>query len=265
MTALATELDNSDSQAQLELIKNIAAKGCSDDELKLILYTANKCGLDLLTQQIYAIKVWDSDKKQNIMRPFLGVNALRIIAQRTGEHEGYVGPFWYDKDMGWCDFWIDDNSPLAAKVGVYRKGHREPTWGIAKFATYVQKHKDKHTGEMVPTGFWAKGPEHMLAKVAESLALRRAFPNDLSGIYSIEEMSHVEVTSEEPIKLSSAELGPPPYKGLDHQKVLVMDAMKRMGVEDISEMKRINQELIAQGVPFKVTELEEAIKKLMKS
>ncbi len=268
MTALQqnTVIDNiGNTQEQLELVKRMIGKDCSDDELALMLYTANKLGLDLLTQQIHSIKVWDNDKNQYVMRPFLGINALRIIAERTGEHEGYIGPFWFDKEMGWCDFWIDDNPPVAAKVGVYRKGKREAIWGIAKFATYEQRHKSKKTGEMVPTGFWAKGPEAMIAKVAESLALRRAFPMDLEGLHSIEEMGQAEVVSEEPIKLANAELGVMPYQGLDHQKMLVMDAMKRMGVEEIGEMQRINKELIASAVPFKVTKLEEAIKQLMKS
>ncbi|MGO1851251.1 phage recombination protein Bet, partial [Microbacterium sp.] len=127
--------------------------------------------LDPIARQIYAIH---RDGKWGIQ---VSIDGARLIAERSQKYEGQTPVQWTGDGQTWVDVWLDQKPPAAARVGVYKAGFREPMIAVANFSAYAAG------GPM-----WQKMPALMLGKCAEMLALRKAFPQDLSGLYSSEEM-----------------------------------------------------------------------------
>ena len=173
---------------QTQLISSTIAPGCTPDELKLFAYACQRTGLDPFSRQIFAIK---RGGKLGIQA---GIDGLRAIAERTGQLDGSQ-TYWCGADGVWSDVWLADKPPAAAKTIIHRKGSNHAFTGVARFADY-------NAGQ----GLWSKMPAAMIAKCSEALALRKAFPANLSGVYTTDEMEQAEEITVTPVAAPKAVL-----------------------------------------------------------
>ena len=161
------------SEEQKAIVRNSLANGASDSEFAVLWEMARSRGLNPIKKEIYFVKRWDSNKRAEVWATQVSIDGLRVIAARSGEYDGQDEP----------EFEYDEKGNLKlCRVKVYRKGVRRPIVGLAHWTEFAQ-----YTKEGKLTSMWAQKSHVMLSKAAEAQALRKAFPDEVSGLYVPEE------------------------------------------------------------------------------
>ncbi len=163
---------------KIDLVKRTVAKGATDDELEMFLYVAQRSGLNPFLRQIHAVKRWNAEERREVMAIQVGIDGLRLVADRTGRYAP-----GRDTIFGYNDAGELENATAFVKKHTVAGLIWHEYSATALFGEYAQRKRDGSVTQM-----WATKPHIMLAKCAEALALRRGFPAETSGLYIHEEL-----------------------------------------------------------------------------
>ena len=178
------------TEMQVSILTQLGVSGASRGDMAVFHHVCQRTGLDPFARQIHMIGRNTKDENDRWVKKFTiqtAIDGFRLIARRAvdkaRESLEYEDNLWCGPDGQWLDVWLADEPPVAAKVVVLRNSKRYPA--IAKWSEYVQTKKN---GD--PVQMWARMSSNQLAKCAEAAALRKAFPQDLGGIYTDDELAH---------------------------------------------------------------------------
>lgn len=197
------------SPSQLRTIKQTVAKDTNQEEFDLFMEACRSYGLDPFRKQIHAAVYSKDDPKRRKMSIIVSRDGQRVMAHRCGDYRPATEPatITYDQDLK------SPTNPLgivSARVTLFkqdRNGEWFPVAGEAywdEFAPVKDEWAfDQQAGKRQPTGNktldatgqWAKMPRLMIAKCAESQALRAGWPEQFGNIYSEEEMDRLAAES----------------------------------------------------------------------
>jgi len=172
-------------ESQIDLVKRTVAAGATDDEFAMFLHQARRTGLDPLARQIYCVVRGKGERAKAVIQT--GIDGFRLVADRTGNYAGSDDPvFGPEVESEWKDYNNKASSfthPTIATVTVRKMVH-----GMPCAFTASARWSEYYPGD-IQGAMWRKMPHTMLSKCAEALALRKAFPADLSGLYTADEMA----------------------------------------------------------------------------
>ena len=178
------------SEEQKDLVKRTIAPDATDAELQLFFFDCTRRGVHPLDKLIHFTK------RNGKYTPITSIDMFRMRAGETGLHAGTQDAVYKGEPR---------KEGFEAQVTVYKmvNGEKCDFTATARWGEYFP-------GESV--GFmWKKMPHLMLAKCAEALALRKAFPAQLHGLYTPEEMAQAD--SPAPPPSTDPSTPPPAPKG----------------------------------------------------
>jgi len=219
-----------------DTVKNYLVNGggnVSDQEVLMFIELCKAQGLNPFVRDAYLIKYKSKNpqfdtpattivgkdffiKKANENPAFEGMKAGIVVVDKENQIHEREGSLKLPGETivgGWCE--------------VYRSDRKVPTKAIVAYEEYVQK---KGNGEV--NSMWSSKPGTMIRKVAQSQALREAFPNELRGLYQQEEMGVDTKLPQKEVRVGYATAG---------QKQGIMKMASLKGLYDYNDKKNVDK------------------------
>lgn len=175
------------NEAQQAALVQMGLGDAPRGDIEAFFHQAKRSGLDPFARQIYMIARRSKVRGQWVTKYTIqtSIDGFRVIRDRKQSFRG-MEEHWCGTDGVWREVWLEAEPPAAARITLYLEGFVKPVTAVARYDEYVPL-KDGS-----PTGQWGKMPALMTSKVAEALALRKAYPQDFSGLYTADEMAQAE-------------------------------------------------------------------------
>ena len=217
-------------EAQWRTLTNNLYPGADVNSVLMVWDYCAARKLDPMKKPCHIVPMFVKDAKtgrgamKDVILP--GIYEVRTTAMRTGLYMGHSKPEYGPiaehlgvKAPEWCQMtmyrWNDAaKQQTAFQVMVY-------------FSEVVATVKDKDTQEEKVNARWTKAPTQMLIKCTEAAGLREAFPDELGGVHTEEEMAGQEMI----------DITPPKKSDIGHIKDEAWDALtddKRSQLIDLS-------------------------------
>ena len=210
------------TRPQVELIKRTIAKGASDDELRMFIQVCKGAQLNPFLRQVHLVPRWDNREGREVRSIQVSIDGFRSIAESSGAYAGNDDPIFEGEKEIEVPKGKDKTEkmivPLAAK-SVVRKIVQGAVYEFSATARWDEYYPGPKMGFQ-----WHIRPHLMLGKCSEALALRKAFPKLLSGMYAQEEMDRTSQADAETEKTQ---------KGFS----ALMDAVEKSSITELEEYK----------------------------
>lgn len=224
-----------ENKETLNTLVSTTFKGLNNDNVKRAMIEGMMRGFkfdDFLEKNIYAIPFTENKGKENESQTYSLVTSIDY-ARKVGMRSGIIGksePFYEEKE----------GRIISCSIKIKRKVGTD----IGEFSSKVF-FSEFTTGR----NLWTSKPRMMIAKVAEMHALRMACPEELSQMYTVEEMEQNRVFD---VSVKDVNIA------MDLDKF----EKKLSKSKDLKELKA-NWDTFPQDVKTKLTTLKDDLKKVL--